>query len=56
MTLLHLAMQTQTAAERFASLSDGLDISLGDRLIGVLGMVTMIGTGTAVYLNCSGIP
>ncbi len=36
-------MQTQTAAERFASLSDGLDISLGDRLIGVLGMVTMIG-------------
>jgi len=42
-TLLHLALQTQTAAERFASLSDGLDISLADRLIGVLGMVTMIG-------------
>ncbi len=42
MTLLHLALQTQTAAERFADLRGGLHIPLGERLIGILGMVTMI--------------
>ena len=43
MTLLHLALQTQTAAERFAALKDGLDIPFTDRLMGIVGMVTMIG-------------
>jgi CNT family concentrative nucleoside transporter len=40
------ALQTQTAAERFAALKQGLDIPLGDRLIGILGIVTMIGLAT----------
>ena len=43
MTLLHLALQTQTAAERFAALRGGLDIPFADRMMGVVGMVTMIG-------------
>ncbi len=43
MTLLHLALQTQTAAERFTALKNGLDIPFTDRLMGIVGMVTMIG-------------
>ncbi len=42
MTLLPLLLQTQTAAERFAALRDGLDIPLGSRLMGIVGMATMI--------------
>lgn len=40
--ILLTALQAQTAAERFAALKQGLDIPLGDRLIGILGMATMI--------------
>lgn len=42
MTLPFL-LQTQTAAERFESLRGGLDIPIGERLIGVLGIAVMIG-------------
>jgi CNT family concentrative nucleoside transporter len=40
---LPLLLQTQTAAERFESLRGGLDIPIGERLIGVLGIAVMIG-------------
>lgn len=43
MTFLLATLQDQTAAERFAALSVGLDIPLGQRLIGVLGIAVMIG-------------
>lgn len=43
MTLLLATLQDQTAADRFAALSVGLDIPLGQRLIGVLGIAVMIG-------------
>ncbi len=43
MNLLLATFQNQTAAERFAALSGGLDIPLGQRLIGVLGIAVMIG-------------
>lgn len=46
---LPLLLQTQTAAERFESLRGGLDIPIGERLIGVLGMAVMI--GLAVLLS-----
>lgn len=46
---LALLLQAQTAAERFESLRGGLDIPLGQRLIGVLGIVVMI--GLAVLLS-----
>lgn len=36
-------LQDPTAAERFAALSDGLTIPLGQRLVGVLGIAVMIG-------------
>jgi len=42
-TLLLATLQDQTAADRFAALSVGLDIPLGQRLIGVLGIAVMIG-------------
>jgi CNT family concentrative nucleoside transporter len=42
-TFLLATLQNQTAAERFAALSGGLDIPLGQRLIGVLGIAVMIG-------------
>lgn len=40
---LPVLLQAQTAAERFESLRGGLDIPLGQRLIGVLGIAAMIG-------------
>ncbi len=43
MTLLLAVLQNQTAAERFAALSGGLDIPIGQRLIGVVGIAVMIG-------------
>lgn len=43
MTVLLATLQAPTAAERFAALSGGLDIPLGQRLIGVLGIAVMIG-------------
>lgn len=43
MTFLLATLQDQTAAERFAALSGGLDIPLGQRLIGVLGIAVMLG-------------
>ncbi len=43
MTFLLATLQDQTAAERFAALSVGLDIPIGQRLIGVLGIAVMIG-------------
>lgn len=36
-------MQAQTAAERFEALRGGLEIPLGQRLIGVLGIAVMLG-------------
>jgi CNT family concentrative nucleoside transporter len=36
-------LQAQTAAERFESLRGGLDIPIGQRLIGVVGIAVMIG-------------
>jgi CNT family concentrative nucleoside transporter len=44
-----LFLLTQTAAERLASARGGLDIPLGQRLIGVLGIATML--GIAVLLS-----
>jgi concentrative nucleoside transporter, CNT family len=41
--ILSLLAQTATAAESFAALRDGLDTPLTQRLMGVVGMVTMIG-------------
>ncbi|MDX2208512.1 MAG: NupC/NupG family nucleoside CNT transporter [Gemmatimonadales bacterium] len=43
MTSLLATLQNQTAAERFAALGGGLDIPLGQRLIGVLGIAVMLG-------------
>jgi CNT family concentrative nucleoside transporter len=40
---LPLLLQAQTAAERFESLRNGLDITFTERLIGVLGIAVMIG-------------
>ncbi len=40
---LPLLLQDQTAAERFEALRGGLDIPVGQRLIGVLGIAVMIG-------------
>jgi CNT family concentrative nucleoside transporter len=42
-TSLLATLQNQTAAERFAALGGGLDIPLGQRLIGVLGIAVMLG-------------
>jgi CNT family concentrative nucleoside transporter len=42
-TFLLATLQDQTAADRFAALSVGLDIPLAQRLIGVLGIAVMIG-------------
>ena len=39
---LNLLFQTQTAAERLAEARAGLDIPIGERLIGLLGIATMI--------------
>jgi len=39
---LHLLLQTQTAAERLAAAQAGLDIPLGQRLIGLLGVASML--------------
>ncbi len=47
--ILPLLLQTQTAAERFNALRGGLDIPLGQRLIGVIGIAVMI--GLAVLLS-----
>ncbi|HET9133954.1 MAG TPA: nucleoside transporter C-terminal domain-containing protein [Gemmatimonadales bacterium] len=41
--ILSVLAQTATAAESFAALRDGLDTPLAQRLMGVVGMVTMIG-------------
>ncbi|HRP07187.1 MAG TPA: Na+ dependent nucleoside transporter N-terminal domain-containing protein, partial [Gemmatimonadales bacterium] len=38
-----LLPQAQTAAERFEALRGGLDVPVGQRLIGVLGIAVMIG-------------
>lgn len=38
-----MLLQAQTAAERFESLRGGLDIPIGERLIGVVGIAVMIG-------------
>lgn len=38
----------QAAAERLAQLQAGLDLSLGERLIGLLGVATMIGIALAL--------
>ena len=38
-----MLLQTQTAAERFEALRGGLDIPIGERLIGVVGIAVMIG-------------
>lgn len=43
MTYLLATLQNQTAAERFAALGGGLDIPIGQRLIGVLGIAVMLG-------------
>ena len=40
---LPLLLQTQTAAERLAAAQAGLDIPMGQRLIGLLGIATMLG-------------
>lgn len=39
---LNLLFQTQTAAERLAEARGGLDIPIGERLIGFIGIATMI--------------
>ncbi len=39
---LTLLLQTQTAAERLAEARNGLDIPIGERLIGFVGIATMI--------------
>jgi CNT family concentrative nucleoside transporter len=41
--MLPLLMQVQTAAERFEALRGGIDIPFGERLIGIVGIVVMIG-------------
>ena len=39
---LQLLLQTQTAAERLAAARGGLDLPIAERLIGVIGIVTML--------------
>lgn len=52
MTLfLSIQQQLPTAAERFAALSGGLDIPIGERLIGVVGIVVMIGLTVLMSYN-----
>jgi CNT family concentrative nucleoside transporter len=47
--IVPLLMQVQTAAERFEAIRGGLEIPLGQRLMGVLGIAVMI--GLAVLLS-----
>jgi len=46
----------QTAAERLAQAREGLQTPLGDRLVGLLGMATMLGLATAISYNRRRIP
>jgi CNT family concentrative nucleoside transporter len=39
---IHFLLQAQTAAERFEAAKSGLQIPLGERLIGLIGMATML--------------
>ena len=40
--LIPFLLQTQTAAERLAAAQAGLDIPIGQRLIGLLGVASML--------------
>ena len=44
--ILPLLLQAQTAAERFDALRGGLDIPIGQRLTGLIGIVVMIALAT----------
>lgn len=48
---LTVLLQTQTAAERLAQAQAGLDIPLGQRLIGLVGIATMIALAYAMSYN-----
>ncbi len=48
---LTVLLQTQTAAERLAQAQAGLDIPLGQRLMGLVGIATMIALAYAMSYN-----
>jgi len=48
---LTVLLQTQTAAERLAQAQAGLDIPLGQRLMGLVGIATMIALAYAMSFN-----
>jgi CNT family concentrative nucleoside transporter len=43
MTGTQLLLQVQTAAERLAAAREGLDLSLAERAMGIVGLITMLG-------------
>ncbi len=45
---LPILLQAQTAAERFEQIRGGLDIPLGSRLIGIIGIAVMIGLAVLI--------
>jgi CNT family concentrative nucleoside transporter len=47
--MVPMLLQTQTAAERFAAITQGLNTPFGERLIGIVGIAAMV--GIAVLLS-----
>lgn len=47
--MVPMLLQTQTAAERFAAITQGLNTPFGERLIGIIGIAAMV--GIAVLLS-----